>query len=361
MKIFFYIISLTVLLFSFNCNIKKNNITNQLNSCKNITYTDSENINKLRPNNIDIIMALGDSITAGFGLEGFTGLYNEYRGRSWSIGGDDGQLTLPNIIKYFNPNLKGYSIGNHSAEVCLNKGCKTKYYKNDYYNAAQSGAKTNNLIYQINHLEKIMRSTSHEENDYLNKWKLITILIGSNDLCGICLRNNVNLMEYRDDLSKALILLKEKFPKSIVNMMLIFNVSQVYDVSRKSIYCKDFHTIMFEECLCTFSPIYGKKFRDTIDLYAEQYRKITKEVVDEINSNKYPNFKIIVQPTLAMTNFSKFTVDFLSNLDCFHPSLIAHQSLAVALWNNLFLKEKKSVEEYPRLYCPTNNSYIEII
>ena len=46
-------------------------------------------------------MALGDSITAGFGLEGFTGLYNEYRGRSWSIGGDDGQLTLPNIIKYF--------------------------------------------------------------------------------------------------------------------------------------------------------------------------------------------------------------------------------------------------------------------
>ena len=29
-------------------------------------------------------MALGDSITAGFGIKGTAGILNEYRGRSWS-------------------------------------------------------------------------------------------------------------------------------------------------------------------------------------------------------------------------------------------------------------------------------------
>ena len=38
----------------------------------------------------------------------------EYRGVSWSIGGDldlESVLTLPNILKLYNPKLKGYSTG----------------------------------------------------------------------------------------------------------------------------------------------------------------------------------------------------------------------------------------------------------
>lgn len=35
-------------------------------------------------------MAIGDSITAAFGWEGIEGGLDEFRGQSWSIGGDEG-------------------------------------------------------------------------------------------------------------------------------------------------------------------------------------------------------------------------------------------------------------------------------
>ena len=85
----------------------ENNIQNNI-QCPNITAHNPLGIHDLHINNIDIIIALGDSITAGFGIRGLLGFFNEYRGRSWSIGGDIDQLTLPNIIKYYNPYIKGF-------------------------------------------------------------------------------------------------------------------------------------------------------------------------------------------------------------------------------------------------------------
>ena len=37
-------------------------------------------------------MAIGDSITAAFGMMGIEGGIDEFRGQSWSIGGDDGTI-----------------------------------------------------------------------------------------------------------------------------------------------------------------------------------------------------------------------------------------------------------------------------
>jgi hypothetical protein len=56
-------------------------------------------------------MALGDSITAAFGANGRKGGLHEYRGVSWSMGGDANATTLPNFIRLHNPNLTGYSWG----------------------------------------------------------------------------------------------------------------------------------------------------------------------------------------------------------------------------------------------------------
>jgi len=72
-------------------------------------------VHKLRPGDIDVVMALGDSLTAAFGAGAgsiFT-VFTEYRGMSWCIGGDsnlDSILTVPNVLKLYNPNVKGFSI-----------------------------------------------------------------------------------------------------------------------------------------------------------------------------------------------------------------------------------------------------------
>lgn len=92
-------------------------------------------VHQLRPGDIDVVGAMGDSLTAGNGalatnilqvlicLQCFTILKNsnkqinqvfmENKGVSWSIGGQSTwhkYLTLPNILKVFNPNLYGYSL-----------------------------------------------------------------------------------------------------------------------------------------------------------------------------------------------------------------------------------------------------------
>ena len=73
-------------------------------------------VHKLTPFDIDIVGAMGDSLTAAFGACSYTliDLFVEYRGVSWSIGGDKDVktiVTLPNILKKYNPNIKGYAVG----------------------------------------------------------------------------------------------------------------------------------------------------------------------------------------------------------------------------------------------------------
>lgn len=65
----------------------------------------------LKPSQVDVVLALGDSISAGFGMEGKRGGLHEYRGKSWSIGGDANATTLPNYLRQFSPNVTGYSVG----------------------------------------------------------------------------------------------------------------------------------------------------------------------------------------------------------------------------------------------------------
>ena len=74
----------------------------------------ARNVHELKPSDIKVIGALGDSLTAALGANALTifGLLLENRGRSWSIGGSkylEKSLTIPNILKKFNPNLKGYT------------------------------------------------------------------------------------------------------------------------------------------------------------------------------------------------------------------------------------------------------------
>ncbi|KAM6459276.1 phospholipase B1, membrane-associated-like [Liasis olivaceus] len=75
-------------------------------------------VHKLRPGDIKVIGALGDSLTAGNGAGSsplnILDVLTQYRGLSWSIGGNENikaVTTLANILREFNPSLLGFSIG----------------------------------------------------------------------------------------------------------------------------------------------------------------------------------------------------------------------------------------------------------
>lgn len=93
-----------------------------------------KSVHNLRFGDIDIVGAIGDSLTAGNGIFALNELQVliEGRGASWSIGGYQTWrqfLTLPNIIKEFNPNLYGFSIS----------GDANSYDKASRFNVAEVG------------------------------------------------------------------------------------------------------------------------------------------------------------------------------------------------------------------------------
>lgn len=144
-----------------------------------------KSIQDLRIDDIKVIGALGDSITAGFGAKGLedpgkpfqlSTIY-EHRGVSWVIGGDDGAITVANIMKHFQSDLIGASVGEHVANVCYGIFCPPFQYRPslDQFNAAKSGAMVPNLKGEAKWL--INQMYWRREVDWANDYKLSIFLL----------------------------------------------------------------------------------------------------------------------------------------------------------------------------------------
>ncbi|XP_065915128.1 phospholipase B1, membrane-associated-like [Dysidea avara] len=325
----------------------------------------ARNVYELRPQDIKVAMALGDSITAGFGIMGvhddpILDLF-EYRGKSFSIGGDAGANTIASWLRNYNKDLVGMSVGSHVAELCYGEICSPDQYHpdKDVLNAAQSGAMIPNLVkHELKYLlEQLKRNT---KIDMENDWKLLTILVGANDVCLGCSGDVPYLTA--DDYEKYMTELMEEIhnniPKVFVNYMLLFNVSQVYDISMKSDYCKDVHRVLGIECVCVFEG--GEKTRVEVGELTRQFNDRAVEVAKKF-AGKYDDFAVVIQPCVADGTAATLTPEVISTVDCFHPSLLMHELMTKVLWNNMFTPSsgKDSTFNFSApLKCPTNETLL---
>lgn len=191
-------------------------------------------MHQLTPGDIDVVGAIGDSLTAANGAFAVSSLQTtlEGRGVSWSIGGKGNWqqfITLPNLIKEFNPNLVGFP------EVENSLG----FQKESRFNVAEPGATTNHIVRQAKNLVKRMRSDRHV--DIQRHWKVVTMMIGSNDFClDICyFENQDKLIENaRINMIRVLRILRENLPRTLVNL--------VIPVGNERVLC--ILAINFDEC-----------------------------------------------------------------------------------------------------------------
>jgi hypothetical protein len=140
-----------------------------------------------------------------------------------------------------------------------------EYYPQDNGDAAQSNGHSPDLLYQINYLNQYLQSNPNV--DFKNDYKLLTILIGANDACDKCdLFSDSHITpeqaaeEYYTNIAAAVDSIYSLIPKVIVNVLPMFNVSQVYNISQNADYCSDFHDIIPMECDCAFDSDYNKRF-----------------------------------------------------------------------------------------------------
>ncbi|GMR39566.1 hypothetical protein PMAYCL1PPCAC_09761, partial [Pristionchus mayeri] len=291
--------------------------------------TKPKSVHSLRFADIDIIASLGDSLTAGNGAgapaNDAVAVLIQYRGLVFGIGGDkslDEHITLANILKKFNPELDGFSTGTGSANV----------WKTSKLNAAVPGAESSDLFEQATDLIRRMRE--HPEIDIENTWKLVHIFIGANDMCDWCdYPDVVSAEHFRDNIGKAVQLLKDNLPKTVVVLVGMLDLSLLRKIDKDLYFCDKLHAV---ECPCE------QEFTTSdADISAECKKYMSAE--QELQDGRFDttdDFTLVIQPffeeidTPPETPTGEPDLSFFAP-DCFHFSAYGHAVIAKTLWNNI--------------------------
>ncbi|XP_077292094.1 phospholipase B1, membrane-associated-like [Arctopsyche grandis] len=318
--------------------------------------TKPTSVHTLRPGDIDLIGALGDSLTVanGAGASNVLQIITENRGVSWSIGGKGNWrkfLTLPNIIKEFNPKLVGFA-----------KGDSLSYSRSSQFNVAETGAFSMDLPFMVRELVK--RIKQDPRVDLQNDWKLITIMMGANDFCfNICYYSDPlsALDEHKKELNYTLTYLMKHLPRTMINLVPAPDVEIIKAYTNISPICTLTHRIF---CPCFHNDVIKSswpQFREVI----KRWRQFHLEIPDAPEFSR-EDFAVVSQPFSMDIKF----MDRLGNTDyaylstdCFHFSQKGHARAANGLWKNMMEPVGNKSTNWPKLFdkisCPTpSNPYI---
>ncbi|XP_055384985.1 phospholipase B1, membrane-associated-like [Condylostylus longicornis] len=321
-------------------------------------------VHQLRPGDIDIIGAMGDSLSSANGGYSTQPLHlaNEFRSIAWSGGGKGTyftHVTLPNILKMFNPKLYGYSTGDG---LTIDKSSK--------FNLAEPMTMSPDLLFQAKVLINRMRNDG--KVDFKNHWKMITIFIGNNDFCSDSCHYEsyekwVDLHE--KELIKTLRYLRDHVPRLIVNVVGLPDYTNLFKITNSPIRC---YVIYRAGCHCLFQPHMTVEklgyVKRGVDLWNERDKKISN--MEEFHTN---DFAAIYQPFMTNVTYFVNEKEGIADLrymafDCFHFSQLGHAMAALGLWQNL-MEPKSNKSDYwnPnlnkvfKLKCPTEEfPYIRV-
>uniref|UniRef100_A0A672J0Y6 Phospholipase B1, membrane-associated n=1 Tax=Salarias fasciatus TaxID=181472 RepID=A0A672J0Y6_SALFA len=315
-------------------------------------------VHELTPADIKVVAAVGDSLTAGNGIassqSNILDVLTQYRGLSWSVGGD-GNLTtvttLPNILKYFNPNLTGYSVRTGGATT-----------PDAFFNQAVPGSKSRDVPSQVEALVQRMKADSRINFEL--DWKVITLFIGGNDMCDHCYNSLLHSVEnYRKNVRDSLDYLHKEVPRALVNLVEVLYISPLREMHLEtSLNCPTW--LVNYMCPCVILPEADSKALQMVEELNRKYQETLHELVESGRYDTSPDFTVVIQPF-----FRDVVVPRLEDgrpdrsyfsADCFHLSQKAQTLMARSLWNNMLepLGSKTAKHDFSAtvgLKCPTKN------
>ncbi|KAK2843730.1 hypothetical protein Q7C36_011945 [Tachysurus vachellii] len=311
-------------------------------------------VEKIKAADIKVIAALGDSLTSAIGANASTvlGVPIEYRHLSFSIGGHGTYrdvITLANIVKLFNPDVIF-----PAPIMTLNE--RPSNINETGFNLAVTGHNTVNFSEQARNMIDTFKT--YPGLNFAEDWKLVTILIGMNDICDYCKDKKLfspdNFIKYLTD---SLDMMKNEIPRLIVNMVQIFTMKPLRDVQKPSIGC----LLQKSFCSCLVNPEENSPELAELNEVNLEFQRRLEEL---LNSERYfkEDFAVVLQPYAAYAQPPRLAngkIDFSYFApDCFHFTIKGHEELAKGLWNNMFQPpDKKDIietfSEPVKLICPS--------
>jgi len=311
-------------------------------SCPTLVGGTPTSVHALKPQDIQVIGAIGDSLTAANGAKAKTviGLLDECRGVSWAIGCEASlasSVTFATILKYFNPSLVGCSTGTGKQNATVAN-----------LNLADPGDTSFDMIGQARLLVSRLRSTVADAD---NKWKLINFFIGGNDLCDACKNAQQTPENFVKNIRETLDYLQANLPRTLVNLVYTLDVSGIEILTGTT--CRNMQNSF---CDCGLSAPY----RPTLKALVDAYQKDSKALID---SGRYDNSDLFT--VVAHTFMTKMTPPLTSGgaadysyfaPDCFHFSVKGHEAAATELWNSMLTPNQRRNDKWTlgqAIKCPT--------
>ncbi|XP_023603194.1 phospholipase B1, membrane-associated [Myotis lucifugus] len=290
-------------------------------------------VHRLKPADIKVIAALGDSLTAGNGAGAkpadVLDVLTQYRGLSWSVGGDGNVstiTTLANILREFNPSLRGFSVGTGKQDS-----------PGAFLNQAVAGARAVDLPDQARRLVGLMKNDT--KINFQEDWKVITLFIGGNDLCDFCNDPaHYSPQNFTDNIGKALDILHAEVPRAFVNLVKVLQIVNLRELYyEKKVYCP--RLILRNLCPCVLKYEDNSTELASLVELNKKYQERTHQLVEGGRYDTREDFTVVVQPFFEKVDLPK-TPEGLPDSsffapDCFHFSKKSHAHSGSALWNNM--------------------------
>ncbi|XP_062407355.1 phospholipase B1, membrane-associated [Sardina pilchardus] len=306
--------------------------------CTDMTPSPSvpTSVEMVKAADIKVIAALGDSLTTAIGANATNvlGIPIEFRHVSWRL---------------FNPDLIGPAPTKtvHGTPAPLSE---------TGFNLAVTGHNTFNLPGQVRHLIDTLKT--YQGIDFDEDWKLLTILIGMNDICDYCKDKSLfsveNFIYY---MTVSLEMLMNEVPRMIVNVVQILPMETLREVQKPTPGC----LLQRSFCSCLVKPATGSADLKELVSVNLEFQKRLEQLLYTDRFFK-TDFAVVLQPFLKYADpprlpNGKIDMSFFTP-DCFHFTMKGHEELAKGLWNNMdhpFIFTKPSAVENGQTTTPSED------
>ena len=113
------------------------------------------------------------------------------------------------------------------------------------------------------------------------------------------------------------------------------------------------------ECKCGFDT--NSTTGDVTRAYMDRTTTTLNEAIVRVGE-KYrneTNFKVVINRAFEKMDITKFPDELISRIDCFHPSVRAHELMAIKSWNDMWGGKDTGQAFDVEMYCPTDQDRLQ--
>mmetsp|Transcript_24982 Transcript_24982/g.56668 ORF Transcript_24982/g.56668 Transcript_24982/m.56668 type:complete len:362 (-) Transcript_24982:83-1168(-) len=319
-----------------------------------------QNISQLHPFHVGIVMAAGDSITAGFSARSNL---DEARDISWDIGrGYNDQMTLPYLLSRYNPHVEGASIKRVLPKDVAHLPHGDYHPDTDNLNVAESMGSAN--LGSLDEEWGYLTTASKKYADFDDQWKVLTVWMMANDFDGDCngpVEESAHYKVWESKVDEFLTNVTASWSKIYINLVSTLDLSNIHRIQQSRAGCKLVHKLIDEGgCIDYGNSTQMQMLDRNIHWLNTRQHKFAQDWQTKLKSAGRTDVAVVAQPFMEGIG-SKFGSSFISKLDCFHPTAKAHEMLAIGLWDSMLCHDRATqcgieVTETIAITCPTESS-----